>query len=47
MRMAHKQFIDILIAIESLTTKKQVTGGHKVISPAEKMTMTLLAKHFV
>lgn len=41
MRMAHEQFIEILTAIEPFITKRQVIGGHKVISPAERLTLTL------
>ena len=35
MRMAHEQFLEILTATEPSVTKRQVIGGHKVISPAE------------
>lgn len=35
MRMAHEQFLEILRAIEPSVAKRQVIGGHKVISPAE------------
>lgn len=41
MRMAHEQFLKILTAIEPSVTKRQVIGGHKVISPAERLTLTL------
>ena len=35
MRMAYEQFLEILMAIEPSVMKRQVIGGHKVISPAE------------
>lgn len=41
MRMAHEQFLETLTAIEPSVTKRQVIGGHKVISPAERLTLTL------
>ena len=41
LRMDHEQFIEILLKIEPLLTKKQVQGGHKVISAAERLTLTL------
>ena len=34
--MAHEQFLEI----EHSITKRQVIGGHKVISPAERLTLT-------
>ena len=40
-RMVHDQFLEILMAIEPLVMKRQVIGGHKVISPAERLTLTL------
>ena len=39
--MAHKQFLENLAAIQPLVMKRQVVGGHKVISPAERLTLTL------
>ena len=41
LRMDHEQFLGILSEIEPKLTKKQVRGGHKVISPAERLTLTL------
>ena len=39
--MAHEQFLEILMAIEPLVRKRQVIGGYKVISSAERLTLTL------
>ena len=41
MRMTHEDFLAILSRIEPDITPRQVTGGHKVISPAERLTLTL------
>ena len=41
MRMDYETFQDILTAITPTISKKQVQGGHKIISPAERLTLTL------
>ena len=35
MRKNYEQFVDILTDIEPVIAKKQIQGGHKVISQAE------------
>ena len=39
--MTHEQFLKILSAIEPAISKKQVIGGHKVITLAERLTLTI------
>ena len=41
MRMTHDDFLEILRLIEPDITTRQVTGGHKVISAAERLTPTI------
>ena len=41
MRMSYEQFLEILIEIEPLIARKQIQGGHKIISPAERLTLTI------
>ena len=41
MRMTHDDFLAILRRIEPDITPRQVTGGHKVISAAERLTLTV------
>ena len=41
LRMNCKTFDEILTAIEPVISKRQVVGGHKVISPAARLTLTL------
>ena len=41
MRMTHEDFIKILELIEPDITRCQVTGGHKVITAAERLTLTI------
>ena len=41
MRMTHEDFVKILELIEPDITCCQVTGGHKVISAAERLTLTI------
>jgi len=40
-RMTHDDFLEILRLIEPDITTRQVTGGHKVISAAERLTPTI------
>lgn len=42
--LQYKQLTDILTAFEPLLTKRQIAGGHQVISLAERLTLTL---HFL
>ena len=39
--MSYEQFLEILIEIEPLIARKQIQGGHKIISPAERLTLTI------
>ena len=41
MRMSHAVFQQILRYIELDTTRKQVLGGNKVISPKERLSLTI------
>ena len=41
MRMSYNDFSQILSVIESVITPHQVMGGHKVISAAERLTLTI------
>ena len=41
MRKNYEQFVDILTDIEPVIAKKQIQGGHKVISPAERLVLTI------
>ena len=41
MRMTHEDFVKILELIEPDITRCQVTGGYKVISAAERLTLTI------
>ena len=41
MRMTHDDFLEILRLIEPDITPRQVTGGHKVIRAAERLTLTI------
>ena len=41
MQMTHEDFVKILELIEPDITRCQVTGGHKVISAAERLTLTI------
>ena len=41
MRMTHNDFLEILRLVEPDITHRQVTGGHKVISAAERLTLTI------
>lgn len=41
MRMTHDDFVEILRLIEPDITPRQVTGGHKVITAAERLTLAI------
>ncbi|XP_068674609.1 uncharacterized protein [Montipora foliosa] len=41
MRMNYNQFLTILLVLEPHISKKQVIGGHKTISAAERLTLTI------
>lgn len=41
MRMNYETFRKILTAIEPIITKRQVVGGHKVITPSARLTIAL------
>ena len=41
MRVEHAQFLEILNMIEKDITPQQILGGHKVISPMSRLTLTL------
>ena len=41
MRMTHDDFVEILRLIEPDITPRQVTGGHKVITAAERLNRSL------
>ena len=41
MRMTYCDFLEILRLVEPDITHRQATGGHKVISAAERLTLTI------
>ena len=47
MRMGHADFQRILSYIEQDITRKQVLGGNKVISPKERLALTIRVLDFV